>query len=167
MTTTAPPRRPTRRAGRGPGPGAAQAEALRGASLETSQRPSLRLVRPPRRFRPRVLGTLAVTIGFVTLFVLAAMQAVLVQGQLKLDALQREISSRETAKDRLQVKIDLLESPDRLAREAKAQGMVMPPEVPFIYSPYASSASSEAAAAAPPTSGPASASASASSAAHG
>jgi hypothetical protein len=89
---------------------------------------------------------MAVTIGFVALFVVAAMQAVLVQGQLRLDALQRDIGARDTAKGRLQVKIDLLESPDRLAREAKALGMVTPPEVIFLYAPPPSASSSAAAA---------------------
>jgi hypothetical protein len=91
------------------------------------------------------------------LFLVAAMQAVLVQGQLKLDKLDGEVSARETVRNRLQAQIDQLESPDRLAQQAGAIGMVTPPEVVFLYasppaaSALAASAGSAAAAATPTT----------------
>jgi hypothetical protein len=81
------------------------------------------------------------------------MQAVLVQGQLKLDKLDGEVSARETVRNRLQAQIDQLESPDRLAHQAGAIGMVTPPEVVFLYAspPAASASAASAATAATPT----------------
>jgi hypothetical protein len=81
------------------------------------------------------------------------MQAVLVQGQLKLDKLDGEVSARETVRNRLQAQIDQLESPDRLAQQAGAIGMVTPPEVVFLYAspPAASASAASAATAATPT----------------
>lgn len=96
-------------------------------------RPDLRIVRPRHRLRPGLLGTVVVSIVFVTLFVLAAMQAVLVQGQLRLDELNGGLADRQVILDKLQLRVDTLEAPDRLAREAAGLGMVEAPEVVFLY----------------------------------
>ena len=83
--------------------------------------------------RTGLLGGLLVSIVFVTLFLLAAMQAVLVQGQLRLDQLQGDLAQREQDRDRLELQVNTLESPDRLAQAATALGMVPAPQVLFLY----------------------------------
>jgi cell division protein FtsB len=124
--------------------GGAAAPALDAAAERAARRPELRLVRPPRRIRTGLLGSLVVSIVFVTLFVLAAMQAVLVQGQLRLDQLQSDLSQREQDRDRLDLEVNTLESPDRLAGAAQALGMVPAPQVLFLYADPAAGSAKDA-----------------------
>jgi hypothetical protein len=83
--------------------------------------------------RTGLVGGLLVSVVFVTLFLLAAMQAVLVQGQLRLDRLQGDLARREQDRDGLDLQVNTLESPDRLAQAATALGMVPAPQVLFLY----------------------------------
>jgi hypothetical protein len=76
------------------------------------------------------------------------MQAVLVQGQLKLDRLQGDLGQREQARDRLELQVNTLESPDRLAQAAGQLGMVPAPQVMFLYADPAAGTDH------PPTTGP-------------
>lgn len=112
-------------------PGALAALAPR--TERAPRRPDLRVVRPARHLRTGLVGGLLVSIVFVTLFLLAAMQAVLVQGQLHLDQLQGDVAQREQDRDRLELQVNTLESPDRLAQAATALGMVPAPQVMFLY----------------------------------
>ncbi|MDH4147664.1 MAG: hypothetical protein OEY23_21105 [Acidimicrobiia bacterium] len=113
-------------------------------ALGADSRKHLRVVRSVRERRRRagVLTTVIVTLVFAALFALAAMQAVLVQGQLRLDALNRDVETRLATVDRLELEVSTLEAPDRLAEEARRLGMVEPPEIAFL----------EASRSAPPTS---------------
>jgi cell division protein FtsB len=108
--------------------------------------PHLRLVRRQRRERARLIGSAALGVIFAILFVLAASQAVLVQGQLELDRLDRELATREEVRDKLAVQVATLESPARLEAVARQLGMVDPPDVVFLDAP----ASPSVADAAPP-----------------
>ena len=85
--------------------------------------------------RPGLLGTVAISGAFIALFVLAALQAALVQGQLRLDRLHADVNSQEEARDRLALQVNSLESPERLADAARGQGMVPAPDVVFLYAP--------------------------------
>ncbi len=103
--------------------------AGRGAN---ASRPALQLVRDGRRLRPGPLGTVLISVVFITLFVLAFLQAVLVQGQLGLDTLDRRISDLEVQRARLQVDVATAESPLRIQAAAAEHGLVGPPEVVFL-----------------------------------
>lgn len=95
-------------------------------------RPRLQLVRQVGGLRPGIVGTVVISLVFSTLFVLAVLQAVLVQGQLKLDQLDREIRQRETERSRREVEVATAESPDRIQAEAVNHGLVTPPDVVFL-----------------------------------
>jgi cell division protein FtsB len=94
--------------------------------------PQLRLVRRQRRERTRLVGSAALGLIFVLLFVLAACQAVLVQGQLELDRIDRAMAVREVAREKLVLQVATLESPSRIEETARQLGMVDPPDVVFL-----------------------------------
>ncbi len=113
--------------------------------------PHLRLVRAQRRARTRLLGGAAVTVVFVMLFGVAALQAVLVQGQLRLDQLDRDMTGDVEAREQLQLQVATLEAPSRIEETARQLGMVPPPEVVFLEAPSGPVASpSTSVAVAPP-----------------
>ncbi|MEZ5233135.1 MAG: hypothetical protein R2749_10560 [Acidimicrobiales bacterium] len=112
------------------GTGTATVRPLR--SEATEPRPRLRLVRQAGRLRPGLVGTVVITLVFSTLFVLAFMQAVLVQGQLQLDRLDRQISQREQERARLEIDVATAEAPERIQAAAAANGLVSPPDVVFL-----------------------------------
>ncbi|MPY96250.1 MAG: hypothetical protein GEV08_25260 [Acidimicrobiia bacterium] len=121
--------------------------------------PHLRLVRRQRRARTRLVGSAALGVIFALLFVLAALQAVLVQGQLELDRLDRDMQAREVTRDKLALEVATLESPSRIETTARQLGMVDPPDVVFLEAPSSPALTSTAAApgadlAAPATPGP-------------
>ncbi len=95
-------------------------------------RPRLQLVRQVGGLRPGIVGTVVISLVFSTLFVLAVLQAVLVQGQLKLDQLDREIRQLEAERSRREVEVATAESPDRIQAEAVSHGLVTPPDVVFL-----------------------------------
>ncbi|MCC6437284.1 MAG: hypothetical protein IT196_19805 [Acidimicrobiales bacterium] len=112
------------------GRSAATARALRRESAP--QQPRLRLVREAGRLRPGLVGTVVITLVFSTLFVLAFMQAVLVQGQLHLDQLDRQIAQKEQERARHQIEVATAEAPERIQAAAAANGLVSPPDVVFL-----------------------------------
>jgi cell division protein FtsB len=102
----------------------------RGATPRTSaERRHLEVVRSRRRVRTGVFTSVVVTVVFAALLGLAAMQAVLVQGQLELDRIDSDIANLEQQRDRLESTLAGLESPDQITARARAEGMVSPPEV--------------------------------------
>ncbi len=103
-----------------------------GERHRSAARPALQLVRDGRRLRPGPLGTVLISVVFITLFVLAFLQAVLVQGQLRLDTLDRQITDLEVQRARLQVDVATAESPLRIQAAAAEHGLVRPPEVVFL-----------------------------------
>ncbi len=100
--------------------------------LAPGRRPTLELVRPQRRLRPGLIGTVVICLVFGTLFVLAAMQAILVQGQLRLDRAHQDIEARQEVLDKLATEVATLEAPARIQRVAADFGMVQPPDVVFL-----------------------------------
>jgi hypothetical protein len=116
--------------GQGPAVGGAVTDLATVAPADA--RPNLSIVRPRRRLRPGLIGTVVICLVFGTLFVLAAMQAVLVQGQLRLDRVHHDIETRQEALDKLATEVATLEAPDRIQRAATEFGMVQPPDVVFL-----------------------------------
>ena len=114
-------------------PPAAHAKALKTAVPKAEAEPKnhLRVVRGPE-IRRGVLGTLLLTVLFLTLSAIAAMQAVLVQGQMKLDAVSRTISTREKERELVALVVAEREAPDRIQRAAAELGLVQPPNVVFL-----------------------------------
>lgn len=96
------------------------------------RRPNLEVVRPSRRSRSGMIGTVIISLTFVTLFVLAAMQAVLVAGQMRLDKANAAIAQRQATIDKLLTDVAEGEAPDRIQAEAAKLGLVQPPEVVFL-----------------------------------
>lgn len=90
----------------------------------------LRIVR--RDVGTGLLGSLVVVVIFATLFAVAALQAVLVQGQMKLDIAQRDIAKQELAREELTLEVAALEAPDRIESAARELGLVRPPQVLFL-----------------------------------
>ena len=118
-------------------PGAAVAPVRPAPRREPSPRPPLRVVPPrPRRLaRARVAAIVAlatmVTIG--SLFAIAVVQTLLVQGQAQLDELEREAAAEEARAEQLQFEIARLSSPDRVIAAARARlGMVPPEGVTYV-----------------------------------
>ncbi len=114
------------------GNGTGAAVRTRPQQKAAPSRPRLQLVRQVGGLRPGIVGTVVISLVFSTLFVLAVLQAVLVQGQLKLDQLDREIRQRETERSRREVEVATAESPDRIQAEAVNHGLVTPPDVVFL-----------------------------------
>ncbi|KAA0234367.1 MAG: Cell division protein FtsL [Acidimicrobiales bacterium] len=107
---------------------AAPSRGPRPGSHGEAQAP-LRLVGRPRKRRARlsmgVLGTVTVVVVFFVLFGLAAFHIFLVQGQNRLDDLGRKRSGAEAEVMDLRYEVAVLESPERIVREAEAElGMV-------------------------------------------
>lgn len=111
---------------------AVAAAAAPNANPTAQQRARLEVVRPPRRVRSGLIGTVVICLTFATLFVLAAMQAVLVAGQLRLDRAHSAIAERQASIDKLMTEVAELEAPDRIQAEAVEFGLVQPPEVVFL-----------------------------------
>ncbi len=95
-------------------------------------RPRPQLVRQVGGLRPSIVGTVFISLVFSTLFVVAVLQALLVQGQLRLDQLDQEIGQLETERARRVVDVATAESPDRIQAEAVNHGLVTPPDVVFL-----------------------------------
>ncbi|WP_436795646.1 FtsB family cell division protein [Actinospongicola halichondriae] len=107
----APDRRPRRRAGR-----------------------HLRPVeKPTKRRSPAVPVVVGAGIVIVALFALAAMHALLIGGQLRLDDLRREQASESEQVRQLRLEVAELEAPDRVLDVARDRlGMVDPGEVGYL-----------------------------------
>ena len=88
-------------------------------------------VRSHRRRRLLVLGTIVLIV--VTVFGLVASHVVLVQGQVRLQALQQEAARTKADADRLRLDVAGLEAPDRIVDEATRRlGMTQPDGVTYL-----------------------------------
>lgn len=94
------------------------------------QKAPLRIVRTPERVRSvGAMGSLFALFVFATLFALAALHAVLVQTQARIDALDRENAElQETLETRIAEEA-WLDSPDGLREIAVGAGLVEAPDV--------------------------------------
>lgn len=89
--------------------------------------------RPARRRSPAVPALVGVGIVIAALLALAAMHAVLIGGQLRLDEMRREVAAESESIRRLHLQVAELESPDRMLETARTRlGMVQPSEVGYL-----------------------------------
>lgn len=98
-------------------------------------RPHLELVAPPKpRWQLRTGPTVALGafLAFVIAFVVVACQVMLVQGQQRLDDLDRALGEQSDRYGELRLEVAELESPERIVAAATALGMVPPPEVTYL-----------------------------------
>ena len=114
--------------------------ALTQPQTEPTPRPGRRTgrhLRPVRRPVPRRSPAVPVLVGagivVSALFALAAMHALLIGGQIRLDGMQREVASESEEIRRLRLRVAELESPDRVLDVARTRlGMVQPTEVGYL-----------------------------------
>lgn len=126
MTAVVParPARPTH--DRGHVAPARRPEHRRGQHLRPVERP-----RPKRS--PAVPALVGVGMVIVALLGLAGMHAVLIGGQVRLDATRSDVAAETEAIRRLELRVAELESPDRVLDVARDRlGMVLPTEVGYL-----------------------------------
>jgi cell division protein FtsL len=113
-------------------PATAKHAPRRGHGPAKRPRPPLRVVRSPRPAPSRralgLLGAVATLLVFTSLLGLAALHAVLVQGQLQADRLADALQAEQQRAVELRLRVAELESPTRVLREANRLGMVVPIE---------------------------------------
>ena len=89
------------------------------------RRAPLQVVRPDTRIRTvGAIGSTLLLVVFVTLFVLAAIHAMLVQGQAQIDAINAENVVLESKVTRAVASLAAADSPEGLATQAAAAGLV-------------------------------------------
>jgi cell division protein FtsL len=103
------------------------------------ERPShLRVVAPAERVRRRLTPGAAVLLTaalFATLLAVAVAQTVLVQGQVRLDSLDAQLTQEQTRYQELRKTVAELESPVRIVGSAHQQGMVTPDDLIYLQPP--------------------------------
>lgn len=96
------------------------------------RRPPLRVVeprrRPPAQRRRKALWlSLALAVG--SLLAVAAAQAYLTQGQVRLARLQQQLTTEEAHHRDLELRVAQLEDPSHVVSQAQAQGLTVPVQV--------------------------------------
>jgi cell division protein FtsL len=121
-------------------PPASAARKLVASSSRPSQKPGrgaprhapLKVV-PTRRLRmfggERLLMLLSVALIVSALLVVVAGQALLANGQVRMAALQHQVSTAKTAVQASLLRVAILENPDRITKAALGSGMVHSPYV--------------------------------------
>jgi cell division protein FtsL len=88
----------------------------------------LRVVRPPGAgwglHLSRRAGVVLTMLAFVALFAVAVCHALLIQGQAGVDELDQRVATAQARYQRLRLQVAELESPQRIAQEAREMGMV-------------------------------------------
>ncbi len=95
----------------------------------------LRVVAPAERVRRRLTpatGVLLTALLFVTLFLVAIAQTVLVQGQIRLDGLDTQLTAEQARYQELRTQVAEMESPARVVAAAEAMGMVAPQDLVYL-----------------------------------
>jgi cell division protein FtsL len=101
------------------------------------------VVAPAERVRRRLTpaaGVVLTAFVFVTLFAVAISQTLLVQGQIRLDGLDRQLATEQARYQELRKEVAEAESPARVVAAAEALGMVTPQDLVYLQ-PDASDAS--------------------------
>ncbi len=115
---------------------ASQERSIRGKQDVAFERPQLRVIERPRRligFRISNRMFLYYAIGFFALFAAVVMRAEMAATQLRLNALNSQLSSMETQHLRLEIQLSSLESPSRIVSYAETHlGMVYPTQVGYL-----------------------------------
>lgn len=100
---------------------------------EPRQRPDLRVVpRRHRRLRTGPTVVLGGLLAFTIAFALVVAQALLVQGQQRLDDIDARIAEATRQQQELRLQQAELESPSRIVEAATALGMVPPDDVTYL-----------------------------------
>ena len=123
--------------------GAAAVAVASPGTLEPRQPPAerpthLRVVAPAERVRRRLTPATAVLLTaalFAMLLAVAVVQAVLVQGQVRLDALDAQLTAEQARYQELRKDVAELESPARIVDAAHQQGMVAPTDLLYLQPP--------------------------------
>lgn len=128
MTAVVPAR------GARPAPGHLEAGPAPARRPELRRSQHLRPVERPRPKRsPLVPALVGVGIVVLALLGLAVMHALLIGGQVRLDAMRSDVASETEAIRRLELRVAELESPDRVLEAARDRlGMVQPTEVGYL-----------------------------------
>jgi cell division protein FtsB len=135
-TVDAPPRRYATRGG------AALATAPAPARRPAAPRPvaeprgrHLRVVRPSDRRRRRLspaAAVLATGALFAVLFLIATAHSLLVQGQVRLDQLDQQLTVEQARYQELRKDVSAMESPERIVAAAQDLGMVAPDDLVYL-----------------------------------
>ena len=109
----------------------------------------LRVVRPDERVRRRLTpkaGVVLTVVLFVVLLAVAGSQSLLVQAQVRLDAVDKQLTAEQQRYQQLRKDLAEMESPERIVAAAQAQGMVTPSDLVYLQpdEPGSSSPSSDA-----------------------
>lgn len=95
--------------------------------------PDLKVVpKPRRRLRPGPTVVLGGLLAFGIAFALVVAQALLVQGQQRLDDLQAETEAAVRQQQELRLQVAQLESPARIVEAATRLGMVPPERITYL-----------------------------------
>jgi cell division protein FtsL len=116
----------------------APAPAPRPRSVPAARPNHLRVVPATPRVRRRLTPTTAVLLTaalFATLLAVAMAQTVLVQGQVRLDALDAQLTTEQARYQELRKDVAELESPARIVEAAHQQGMVTPDDLLYLQPP--------------------------------
>lgn len=103
-----------------------------GDEAVVDRRPTLEVVGPRRRLSAGPTVALGATIAFAIAFVIVACQALLVQGQQRLDRLEADITASTDRYHELRLEVAELEAPDQVIAAATELGMVPPAEVIYL-----------------------------------
>ncbi len=99
--------------------------ALRPIRSTPAPRPELHVVGSPvRRVRPGFILGVSMIVVFLTLLSSAVAHSLLVSGQVHLDDVARQVTTERDALQQDQLRLATARSPERIAREATAIGMV-------------------------------------------
>ncbi len=98
-----------------------------------ARRPRLRIAVRPSRRRVAGIAFASASVTLLALFAAAVFQTVLVQGQQRLDRLDRQVSQAQDRFDRLRADVAELESPERIVTVAHHRlGMVQPDTITYL-----------------------------------
>ncbi|MFZ6005979.1 MAG: hypothetical protein ACOYXM_18820 [Actinomycetota bacterium] len=95
----------------------------------------LRVVAPNERTRRRLTpaaGVLLTALLFAVLFAIAIAHTVLVQGQIRLDELDAQLTVEQARYQELRKEVAEMESPARVVEAAQALGMVAPDDLVYL-----------------------------------
>lgn len=113
----------------------AAAPARRPAPVPADPRRHLRVVAPAERVRRRLtpaLGVLLTAGLFVLLFAVAIAHTLLVQGQIRLDAIDAQLTTEQARYQELRNEVAAMESPSRVVGAAQELGMVVPDDLVYL-----------------------------------
>lgn len=110
-------------------------ERARPVARPTARPDHLRVVRPnerpQRRLTPKA-GVVLTVVLFGVLLAVAGAQSLLVQAQVRLDAVDKQLATEQERYQALRKDLAEMESPERIVAAAQAQGMVTPSDLVYL-----------------------------------